>query len=65
MRLAGVLLACSLCVMIASHLWGQQAVYPTKPVNVLVGFAPGGMVDVSAHLLAAKTGAGAHIQGFR
>jgi len=28
--------------------------YPTKPINVLVGFAPGGTMDVSTRVLASK-----------
>ena len=52
-RVLGIVLGCSLSVTIASSLWSQPA-YPTKPINVLVGFAPGGMVDVSGRLLAGK-----------
>lgn len=28
--------------------------YPTKPINILVGFAPGGTMDVSTRVLASK-----------
>jgi tripartite-type tricarboxylate transporter receptor subunit TctC len=50
----GVILGCTLSVTIATSLRSQPA-YPMKPINVLVGFAPGGMVDVSGRLLAGKT----------
>jgi tripartite-type tricarboxylate transporter receptor subunit TctC len=36
-----------------SPLWSQQA-FPTKPINLLIGYAPGGVVDISERFMAAK-----------
>jgi tripartite-type tricarboxylate transporter receptor subunit TctC len=44
-----------LLVAIAGPAWAQP--YPSKPVRVLVGFAPGGSVDMVARVMAPKLSA--------
>ncbi|MCG6533481.1 MAG: tripartite tricarboxylate transporter substrate binding protein [Syntrophales bacterium LBB04] len=44
---------CMLLLIVAGSLWGQPA-YPTKPIDLLIGYAPGGIVDVSERFLAGK-----------
>ena len=48
MRLAALLLAC----LLSGHALAQS--YPTHPVRIVIGFTPGGGVDINARLLAAK-----------
>jgi tripartite-type tricarboxylate transporter receptor subunit TctC len=42
-----------LIILLAGSLWSQQA-YPTKPINLLIGYAPGGVVDISERFMASK-----------
>jgi tripartite-type tricarboxylate transporter receptor subunit TctC len=48
MMIGGLLL-----IALTSSLWSQQA-YPTKPINLLIGYAPGGVVDISERFMASK-----------
>jgi tripartite-type tricarboxylate transporter receptor subunit TctC len=38
---------------LSGSLWSQTA-YPTKPINLIIGYAPGGVVDTSERFLASK-----------
>ena len=44
-----VVLGCILAVTLAVPSWSQQA-YPTKPINLYIGYAPGGVADISSTL---------------
>jgi tripartite-type tricarboxylate transporter receptor subunit TctC len=50
---AAVLVGCVLLAQAAGPAWGQAA-YPTKPINVLIGYAPGGVVDISERFIVSK-----------
>jgi tripartite-type tricarboxylate transporter receptor subunit TctC len=41
-----------LCVFSANLAFGQE--FPTKPINILIGYAPGGSTDLSVRALAAE-----------
>ena len=44
---------CVLPIMLATPLWSEPA-YPTRPINLFIGYAPGGVVDISERFLASK-----------
>jgi len=48
-----VIFGCALVAAVMSSAWAQSP-YPYKPINLLIGYAPGGVVDVSERLLAGK-----------
>ena len=42
------------CALLGSHVFAQE--YPTKPIKIIVGYAPGGAVDLIARSLAKGAG---------
>ena len=48
-----MLLGCALSATLATPLWSQSA-YPNKPINIIIGYAPGGVVDISERFMAGK-----------
>ena len=53
LRFALQLSAISLCLALSSHGTQGQA-YPTKPINIIVPVAPGGIADLVSRVFAAK-----------
>jgi tripartite-type tricarboxylate transporter receptor subunit TctC len=52
-KLLTTVLGCTLSVTLVSSLWGQPA-YPAKPIELLIGYAPGASVDLTERMLANK-----------
>jgi tripartite-type tricarboxylate transporter receptor subunit TctC len=46
------------CVALAAPLAQAQATYPSKPIQLIVGYAPGGGTDLLARVIAAELGKG-------
>jgi tripartite-type tricarboxylate transporter receptor subunit TctC len=51
--LLAALFVCVLSVIAGGTLWSQSG-FPTKPVNILICFSQGGVVDISTRAIAAK-----------
>ena len=51
-RVAGFILACLLAGTAGAQ--SSSSNYPSRPVRIVIGFTPGGGVDINARLLAAK-----------
>lgn len=53
MRLWVAIAAAAGCLS-GSDTFAQQATYPSKPIRLLIGFAPGGNTDVTARIIAKR-----------
>jgi tripartite-type tricarboxylate transporter receptor subunit TctC len=46
-------LVCIMSLLFTTLSYGQQE-YPTRPINILISFAPGGVMDISTRAIAAR-----------
>jgi tripartite-type tricarboxylate transporter receptor subunit TctC len=52
-RFLTVILGCILVGILVVPLWSQPA-FPTKPINLIIGYAPGGTSDISERFMVSK-----------
>jgi tripartite-type tricarboxylate transporter receptor subunit TctC len=52
-KLFALAVGCAFSITLVSPLWSQPA-YPTKPIELLIGYAPGASVDLTERMLANK-----------
>src|SRR5688500_20339111 len=55
-RLTGVLLFAALLSSHAAPLFAQPAGYPSKPIRLIVPYAPGGVADLMSRIIAQRLG---------
>jgi tripartite-type tricarboxylate transporter receptor subunit TctC len=52
-KIGVILVICTALLTLTGALWGQSA-YPTKSINLIVGYAPGGTNDIAQRFLTEK-----------
>lgn len=57
MRKAGMLFGLVFVALLAAASFAQAQTYPSRPIRMIVGFPPGGVVDVAARIVGDRLGA--------
>jgi tripartite-type tricarboxylate transporter receptor subunit TctC len=52
-RIAASVAICGLALVASTAVWSQEA-FPSRPIRIIVPFAPGGSIDISARWIASR-----------